>query len=105
VQDAPLTPTDAAPPLLSHSWHALSAAEVLSLLEANAERGLASEEARRRLELVWPNRVGDQPERPLWRLFLEQFRSLVVLLLLGGAAVAWVLGERAERSPFWSPSC
>ena len=59
-------------------------------------RGLTAGEARERLARVGPNRVGDHPETPLWRLALAQFRSLVVLLLLAGALVAWVLGERVE---------
>jgi Ca2+-transporting ATPase len=78
------------------AWHALEAGEVLARLGADAERGLAPGEARKRLARVGPNRVGDHPETPLWRLALGQFKSLVVLLLLAAAAIAWSLGERAE---------
>jgi P-type Ca2+ transporter type 2C len=78
------------------SWHALEVADVLVHLGADAERGLAADEARRRLDRVGPNRVGDQPEMPIWRLALGQFKSLVVLLLLAAAGVAWALHERAE---------
>jgi Ca2+-transporting ATPase len=81
---------------LGRDWHAVPPEEALAHLGTDAERGLAVEEARRRLERVGPNRVGDHPETPLWRLALAQFRSLVVLLLLAAAAVAWALGERAE---------
>ncbi|HET8576836.1 MAG TPA: cation-translocating P-type ATPase, partial [Methylomirabilota bacterium] len=81
---------------LGRDWHACLPEEALAQLGTDAERGLAAEEARRRLERVGPNRVGDYPETPLWRLALAQFRSLVVLLLLSAAAVAWALGERAE---------
>jgi Cation transporter/ATPase, N-terminus len=34
------------------------------------------------LEQVGPNRVAEHPEKPLWRLALDQWKSLVVLLLL-----------------------
>ncbi|HSL52722.1 MAG TPA: cation-translocating P-type ATPase [Candidatus Deferrimicrobiaceae bacterium] len=61
-----------------------------------AEGGLTTREARRRLREVGPNRVAEQAETPLWRLALAQFRSLVVLLLLAAAALAWMLGERPE---------
>src|SRR5262249_58200270 len=40
--------------------------------------------------------VGDHRGRPLARLVLDQFRSLVVLLLLAAAAVASGLSERAD---------
>ncbi|HUM16375.1 MAG TPA: cation-translocating P-type ATPase [Candidatus Nitrosotalea sp.] len=64
----------------------------------DAERGLTTAEAQRRLRAVGPNRVADRRERPLWRLALAQFSSLVVLLLLLAAAIAWALGERAESA-------
>jgi P-type Ca2+ transporter type 2C len=65
-------------------------------LATDAEQGLTSPEAQHRLRLVGSNRVADQPDAPLWRLALEQFRSLVIVLLLAASVVAWVLGEHAE---------
>jgi P-type Ca2+ transporter type 2C len=62
----------------------------------DAEVGLRTPEAQRRLHAVGPNRIADHRETPLWRLALAQFRSLVVLLLLAGAGIAAALGERAE---------
>ncbi len=78
------------------SWHALPAAEVLTLLGTDPETGLAPGEAVRRLALVGENRAGDQPDTPLWKLLASQFRSVVVLLLLVAAAAAWLLRERVE---------
>jgi Ca2+-transporting ATPase len=88
----------AAEPLASgpRPWHALSVEEVAAALATDPERGLAAAEARRRLARVGANRVADTGETPLWRLALRQFRSLVVLLLLVAAAIAWGLGEVAE---------
>jgi P-type Ca2+ transporter type 2C len=83
-------------PAGGHPWHALGVPEVLVQLGADAASGLAPDEARRRLSRVGPNRVADHPETPLWRLLLDQFRSVVVLVLLLAAAIAWALGERAE---------
>jgi Ca2+-transporting ATPase len=82
-----------APP---RAWHALEIDRVVSLLGADLEHGLTPTEARRRLHLVGLNRAGEMRERPLWRLALDQFRSLVVLLLLGAAVLAAFLGERKE---------
>jgi P-type Ca2+ transporter type 2C len=78
------------------AWHALAAAEVLSLLGTDAAHGLSPHEAGRRLARIGPNRVGEQREMPLWRLAVAQFRSIVVLLLLAASAIAWGLGERLE---------
>jgi Ca2+-transporting ATPase len=78
------------------AWHALSVPQVAGRLRTSVEAGLTSHEAARRLSEVGPNRVGDVPERPLWRLVLDQFRSLVILLLLGASAVAAALGDALE---------
>jgi len=83
-------------PATGRPWHALPRADVVRILAADPSRGLAREEARRRLERVGANRVADRPDAPWWRLLLDQFTSLVVLLLLAGAAVAWLVGERFE---------
>jgi len=60
------------------------------------EAGLTTREAQRRLRQIGPNRVAERGETPLWRLALAQFESLVILLLLAAAGIAWALGERAE---------
>jgi Ca2+-transporting ATPase len=65
-------------------------------MTTDAEAGLSTLEAQRRLRHVGLNRVTDHREIPLWRLALAQFRSLVVLLLLAAAGIAGALGERAE---------
>jgi Ca2+-transporting ATPase len=67
-------------------------------MTGDTETGLTTLEAQRRLREVGPNRVAEHPERPLWRLALAQFGSLVVLLLLAAAGIAWALGERAEAA-------
>ena len=84
----------AAPP----AWHAVSVAQAAALLRTSVDTGLTRQEAARRLADVGPNRVGDVPERPLWCLALDQFRSVVVLLLLGASVVAVALGDALEAS-------
>jgi Ca2+-transporting ATPase len=46
-----------------------------------------------RLAEAGPNRLAEKPPRPLWRKFLDQFRSLLVLILLGAALMAGIVGE------------
>ena len=77
-------------------WHALEVSEVFAHLDTDGHRGLPHEEARRRLARIGPNRIADRPDTPLWVLALHQFKSLVVVLLLAAAAVAWTLHERAQ---------
>jgi Ca2+-transporting ATPase len=78
------------------AWHALTVDEVVTALGTSPGSGLTGAEAARRLGHVGANEIGDVPERSLWRLAVDQFESLVVLLLLAAAAVAWALGDRLE---------
>jgi Ca2+-transporting ATPase len=79
-------------------WHALKADEVADLLRSSPATGLTHEEVARRRGLVGPNQVVEARETPVWRLALDQFRSVVVLLLLAASGIAALLGERAEAA-------
>jgi Ca2+-transporting ATPase len=76
-------------------WHALRADEVLSRL-ATAETGLSDAEAEQRLRRHGANALRPVRPPPAWRVLLDQFRSVVVLLLLGAALLAAALGDPLE---------
>lgn len=82
-------PTLPTPP----SWHALSASEVAGALGCDPARGLDSTDAASRLQAQGANRLARKPPRPGWRRFLDQFANLLILVLLGAAIVAGLLGE------------
>jgi Ca2+-transporting ATPase len=77
------------------SWHTLTPEQTLALLESRAS-GLTSAEAARRLEKFGPNRLERIRPVPAWRVLLDQFASLVVLLLAVAALVALLLGDTLE---------
>lgn len=74
-------------------WHAESAARVAERLEASSGSGLTREEASARLARHGPNRLRRRPPKPAWKLFLEQFRSLLIVVLLVASALAAVIGD------------
>jgi Ca2+-transporting ATPase len=77
-------------------WHARSASEVLESLEVTPSDGLSAEQASRRLGQYGPNQTPQaKPPSPL-RLFLAQFRSVLVYILLLAAAVSLALGDQFE---------
>ena len=76
-------------------WHALPPPEALERLDAK-EEGLSADEARRRREEYGPNVLQVQEPAPAWAILLDQFRSLVVLLLVAAMAVAFLLGDTLE---------
>ena len=79
-------------------WHALDIAAAAASLQTDPERGLTPDEAQRRRETAGPNRIADAQDISIGRLVLRQFRSLVVLLLLAAAGVAFALSEFIEAA-------
>lgn len=77
------------------NWHSLSVNEVLSIL-GTSMGGLSSAEARARLakfganELVAARRVS-----PL-KIFLSQFRSILIWILIGATIISLVMGEEVD---------
>lgn len=71
-------------------WGALDAGDVAERLDVDVEQGLSDDEAVRRLDDVGPNRIERVPQDPAWRLFVDQFRSPLIVLLLAAAAVGAV---------------
>ncbi len=74
-------------------WHALEAEDSTRRLESDAACGLTTAEAQARLERHGPNRLAGKPPRAAWRKFLDQFKSLLILVLLGAAILAGAVGE------------
>ncbi len=80
--------------LMSH-WHARSADETLRHLSSR-RTGLNEEEARIALERAGPNRL--EPPEPISALHIlhDQFKSVVVYLLIAAAGISFALGDRVE---------
>ncbi|HJW26679.1 MAG TPA: HAD-IC family P-type ATPase [Rhodocyclaceae bacterium] len=73
-------------------WYSLSPDAVLSAFNAG-ENGLSHEEASRRLKLHGPNQLQLKRERSRLAIFLEQFKSPLILILLTAAAIAFFMGK------------
>jgi len=76
----------------SAAWHALAAAEVLAVLESR-KAGLTEAEAQFRLASVGPNVLPQQPPPTVWQIFLRQFLSPLIYLLLAATVVSLVIGH------------
>jgi len=77
------------------AWHALPLDEVARRLETSLE-GLEPRAAAERLERVGPNRLESAPPAPRWRIFLRQFQSPLIYVLLAAAALSVALGEVSD---------
>jgi len=78
-------------------WN-LSIQEVCSNLQTDIQKGLNEDEAKRRLEKFGPNQLPDQKRVSTLRLFLSQFSSLIVWVLIGAVVISGVLKEWIDAS-------
>ncbi|MEM3047581.1 MAG: HAD-IC family P-type ATPase, partial [Candidatus Bathyarchaeia archaeon] len=74
------------------NWHAIPAEEVLSRL-GSSENGLTAAEAERRLREHGPNELTKARRASALETFLNQFKSILVLILLGATVVSALIGE------------
>ncbi|MDX1614799.1 MAG: cation-transporting P-type ATPase [Candidatus Promineifilaceae bacterium] len=78
--------------LPSQPW-TQSAAEITDSLAVDPEQGLDEQEAKQRREQFGRNRLRKAEARSVWQILLDQFKSLVVLLLIVAAALSFTFGE------------
>lgn len=76
-------------------WHSRSPGDVLQELSTSRD-GLDEAGAKRLLESVGPNRL--EPPRPTaaLRILADQFKSVVVYLLIAAVGISFALGDRIE---------
>lgn len=76
-----------------HDWHSRSAAETLKEQNTCLHLGLSHDEAARRRISYGSNIFESKKRKTPFTLFAAQFANLMVLVLLGAAAIAVFLGE------------
>lgn len=79
--------------LNDRAWHSLSASDVL-IAVCSARSGLDEHEAGTRLAIHGPNRLPEARRAGLLRIFLRQFTSPLIYLLLGAGMLSLVIGDR-----------
>src|SRR5512143_2141762 len=77
------------------AWHALAPDEALARLESSAD-GLSSDEAARRLARHGPNALAAAPRARALAILADQFRNVLVAVLLVAIALSTFLGHGVE---------
>ncbi|MEO0009486.1 MAG: cation-translocating P-type ATPase [candidate division WOR-3 bacterium] len=75
------------------SWHRTSINQVLRELKVDRDRGLDPAEVRQRLTRFGRNEIREQGGRSPAAIFLSQFTSVLILMLLGACVVSVFLKE------------
>jgi Ca2+-transporting ATPase len=74
-------------------WYAWSAKGLAERLETDLEAGLSQPEARQRLADLGPNELPAGDGIAPWRIFLSQFSSLIIWVLIAAAVISGLLEE------------
>ncbi len=78
--------------IVRNDWYALEIKDVLKHLSAQ-QGGLSSEEASRRFEQHGPNELQAAHRISPWEIFAEQFKNVLIIILLIATIVSAFLGE------------
>lgn len=73
------------------AWHSLEVDKSLELLKTNAETGLSPQEVQQRLEKYGPNELEEIAGRSAWRILIDQFTNIMLLMLIAVAIISGVL--------------
>jgi len=87
---------DGAPPngsLPPHGWELHPVPLAAELLEVEPGSGLTSGQAASRLSTNGPNALTQTEREPAWKLFVNQFRSFLIVILVGAAVLAGLVGD------------
>ncbi len=75
------------------NWYELSIHDVCKELGASAQTGLASKEAKRRLEEYGPNELQQKKGASIFQMFLEQLKDYMVIILIIASIVSILVNE------------
>ncbi|KAI9650281.1 hypothetical protein NHQ30_000294 [Ciborinia camelliae] len=73
------------------SAYAQSTSEVLEHFSVSESLGLSDAQITALREKHGRNAIADEPPTPIWELILEQFKDQLVIILLGSAAISFIL--------------
>jgi Ca2+-transporting ATPase len=77
-------------------WHTLAAPTAARELKSDLDRGLASDEALRRLHLQGPNEIRERGRRGTLDMAVSQFKDFMILVLVAAAFVSVFIGDISD---------
>ena len=75
------------------TWHTVPARDALQLQGVDRNTGLGESEVEARRQTFGRNRLAEKPPRPAWLAFLDQFRNVLILVLIGAGLLAGAIGD------------
>jgi len=73
------------------AWHSLEVDKSLRVLDSDRQTGLTNEQVKERLEKYGSNELEETAGRSSWDILLDQFKNIMLLMLIGVAFVSGFL--------------
>ncbi|MBW4462980.1 MAG: cation-translocating P-type ATPase [Nodosilinea sp. WJT8-NPBG4] len=86
-------------PASTTAWHTVDVEQALSQLDSNDDTGLTAQAVLERRNQYGPNELEEVGGRPAWRILLDQFTNIMLLMLIAVAVVSGVLSYRDQEFP------
>ena len=77
-------------------FYKLSGIETAEKLSTNIELGLSEEEAKKRLKKYGPNKISEEKGKSPFSIFISQFQSILIIILIVASIVSFFLGDTVE---------
>ncbi len=78
------------------TWHALSVEEVVKKLKTDSQKGLSKEEVEKRQKKFGKNKLPQEKPLSAFKIFLEQFKSPLIYILLIAGIITLFLKEYTD---------
>ena len=72
-------------------WHTHSVERTLALLDSHPQSGLTSQEVEQRQQQYGPNEIEEAAGRSSWEILLDQFKNIMLLMLIAVAIISGIL--------------
>lgn len=74
-------------------WYQVEIGQAVQMLESDIGRGLDDSQVKAKRENFGSNELEEEAGKPIWSMFLDQFKEFLVILLFIAAIVSGFLGE------------
>lgn len=78
---------------MEKKFYEMTVEETVASFQSDLVSGLSAEEAADRLRLYGPNAFEKAEHKSLWKKFLNQFKSFMIIVLLAAAAISGIVGS------------
>ncbi|MDD3656070.1 MAG: calcium-transporting P-type ATPase, PMR1-type [Atribacterota bacterium] len=77
----------------TNKYYLKTALEAEKELNTSLKVGLSSSEVKQRLEKIGPNQLKEGKKRTVWHMLIDQFKDVLIIILLASAVISVLLGE------------